>query len=125
MNMMIIAWFELKRMATSRTVLINQFCRRSSLFLYWETRSRAGSAMIRNLNSHRLESDLCWIADGGEPPGSIQALTGSPEIQEILVQEMATSREEVEGKRAGARSITRWWFQLPLMNGWARSGREA
>ena len=25
MNTMIIAWFELKRMATSRTVLINQF----------------------------------------------------------------------------------------------------
>ena len=32
MNTMIIAWFELKRMATSRTVLINQFCCRSFLF---------------------------------------------------------------------------------------------
>ena len=61
MNTMIIAWFELKRMATSRTVLINQFCCRSFLFLYWEMRSRAGSATIRNLNSHRLEWHLCWM----------------------------------------------------------------
>ena len=108
MNTMIIAWFELKRMATSRTVLINQFL--PPLILIFIL-GNALSGWFGNDQEFKQPSVrvafVLDVADGGQLPGSIQALTGSPEIQEILVQEMATSREEVEGKRAEARSIMR------------------
>lgn len=99
MNMMIIAWFELKRMATSRTVLINQFLLPLILIFIL---GNALSGWFGNDQEFKQPSVRVGFvldaADGGQLPGSIQALTGSPEIQEILVHEMAASREEVEGK---------------------------
>ncbi|MGV2788444.1 ABC transporter permease, partial [Clostridium perfringens] len=99
MNTMIIAWFELKRMATSRSVLINQFLLPLILIFIL---GNALSGWFGNDQEFKQPSVRVGFvvnaADGGQLPGSVQALTSSPEIQDILVQEMAASREEVEGK---------------------------
>ncbi|MGG3284328.1 ABC transporter permease [Paenibacillus solani] len=99
MKMMIIAWFELRRMATSRSVLINQFLLPLILIFIL---GNALSGWFGNDQEYQQEPIRVGFvgspADKGQLPESIQALTSMPGIQDIVIQQTAASREEVEDK---------------------------
>ncbi|MFE9277934.1 ABC transporter permease [Paenibacillus glucanolyticus] len=99
MNMMIIAWFELRRMVTSRSVLINQFLLPLILIFIL---GNALSGWFGNDQEFKQQPVRVGVVlsptDGGQLPKSIQALMNTPALQDILVQEIVASREEAEGK---------------------------
>lgn len=103
MNTMIIAWFELRRMATSRSVLINQFLLPLILIFIL---GNALSGWFGNDQEYQQEPIRVGFigspADKGQLPESIQALTSMPDIQDIVIHQTAASREEaVEKLRRG------------------------
>lgn len=99
MNTMIIAWFELKRMATSRSVLINQFLLPLILIFILGNALSGWFGNDQEFKQPSVRVGLVLDAEaGGQLPGSMQALTGLPEIQDLLEPVVVSSREEVEGK---------------------------
>ncbi|QOT09855.1 ABC transporter permease [Paenibacillus sp. JNUCC32] len=99
MNTMIIAWFELKRMATSRSVLINQFLLPLILIFILGNALSGWFGNDQEFKQPSVRVGLVLDAEaGGQMPGSMQTLTGLPEIQDLLEPEVVSSREEAEEK---------------------------
>lgn len=99
MNMMIIAWFELKRMATSRSVLINQFLLPLILIFILGNALSGWFGSDQEYQPKPIRVGFVGNSvDQGQLPGSIQALTDMPDIRDIVIQQTAASREEAVGK---------------------------
>ena len=99
MNTAIIAWFELKRMATSRTVLINQFL--LPLILIFILGNALSGWFGNEEEFEQPPVNVGFVlpeAQGEQLPASVQGLVNAPEIQEMVIQHILSNREEAVGK---------------------------
>jgi len=99
MNIGTIAWFELKRMAKSRTVLINQFL--LPLILIFILGNALSGWFGNGKEFEQPPVNVGFIlpeAQGEKLPASVQGLVNAPEIQDIVIQHILSNREEAVGK---------------------------
>lgn len=98
MNTAIIAWFELKRMATSRTVLINQFLLPLILIFILGNALSGWFGNEKEFEQSPVNVGFILPEAQGELPASMIGLVNARELQDIIVQHVLSNREEAIGK---------------------------
>lgn len=98
MNTAIIAWFELKRMATSRTVLINQFLLPLILIFILGNALSGWFGNEKEFEQPPVNVGFILPEAQGELPASMIGLVNARELQDIIVQHVLSNREEAIGK---------------------------
>lgn len=94
MKIVAIAWFELRRMATSRSVLLNQFLLPLLLIFILGNALSGFFGGGQEYKQQTAQVGLVTEGPGKDLPASIQDVMNSPEVKELLIPTYLTDREE-------------------------------
>lgn len=98
MNMRTIAWFELRRMSRSRTVLFNLFMLPMILIFILGTALSSFFGSNEDYVPEEVKVGFIGIETSDSLPASLNAFMEEPAIAEVLVPSMGLTRDEVESK---------------------------